>query len=167
MSPPYPRNRNAGLKSATVSLTRALFLLGISLLCLTAAPAERLGPQAKAPPDKPFGLSEEEYWENPEKNLSSLAGRRVRDGISGIVIDCPERVVVSERQTLPLLSFYSGPSKELHAAPFDDYAVVTAIHMEEDVVYAALAATRTNVPKPAGGPAPSPGFTGEYKTVDL
>jgi hypothetical protein len=117
--------------------------------------------------ERPFGLTDDEYWTDPKKNLAQVAENQVLGDVEGILLDAPRQVILGDRATLPLLTFYSGKTQDLYDVRFAAHAVVTAIDLEQGVVHAALAVEDTGLPaKPVSGPKPSPGFTGEFNEVE-
>jgi hypothetical protein len=116
--------------------------------------------------DHPFEMSDEEFWTNPEKNLSELAGHRVLSEIAGIVADSPKTIVLSQRQKWPYLVLQTGDTEALYKVPFAEHAIVTAYSPTEDVLYAARAVPRMGPKKPPR-PMPSPGFSSSSRNIDV
>lgn len=115
--------------------------------------------------DRPFKLSDDEFWSSPSKSLSRLAGERVLSEVTGIVADSPRVVVVKQREQWPYLILQTGDTLSLHKVPFALHAIVTAYSPQEGKLYAARAIAQM---APVGvEPEPSPGFSSEVKNVDL
>ena len=114
--------------------------------------------------EKLFGLTDGEYWSDPWKSLGKVAWSRIDDEVSALAIDCPDRIAFQEQSSFPLLALQTGPSKELHHPRFQDHAVVTALGLDDDRLYAARAFTDI---LPSDAPEPSPGFAAAEFEVDL
>lgn len=113
----------------------------------------------------PFEISDEDFWSNPDKNLSKLAGTRVRSDISGIISDSPKKIPLDQRQEWPYLVLQTGDTEELYKVRFADHAIITAFCPVEAVLYAAKAVSRMG-PRVPPGPFPSPGFTSTFKNIN-
>ena len=115
--------------------------------------------------EHPFEMSDEEFWSNPDKNLSMLAGTRVRSSKSGLLADSPKTVPVRQREQWPYLILQTGDTLELYKVPFADHAIVTAYSPAEGVLYAARAIPQMG-PRGTSGPMPSPGFSSNFENID-
>jgi len=158
-------------KAPVASLVILAVLAVSALSCLVPSNAragmETLQGKERKMSKKPFGLSENEYWSDPWKNLSEFAWDRIGNNIEGIVIDCPDFVALDFRQTLPMLAYYSGQTADLQYAPFDRVAVIAAMNLEENRLLARGAIARDAPPPSPPTAKPAPGFSGLEYLVDL
>lgn len=111
----------------------------------------------------PFGLSDPDFWSSPYRTLPDFAWDRIGEGLSGVVIGCPDRVDVDTHSTLPMLAYYSASLRERARTPFD-HAVVVAVEQAHGILCAAVAEPREQPPQQGD---PGNGFAGSEHLVDL
>jgi hypothetical protein len=113
-----------------------------------------------------FGITDEEYWINPFKSRVQLENQLL-DGKQEIVaIGAPARVAVQDRETLPVAVLRTGKVDNIARNPFIRQAVIAAIDLSSDVVYAYKAVVLDmSGPPPYEGP-PLRGMSGEAFVID-
>lgn len=124
---------------------------------------------------KPFGLTNDEYWTNPWKNLPDFAWKRSEEGVSGVVIDLPDFVALPARESVPLLAYQSGTIVEISRASFSGHAIVTAVNLDDGYLHVGRAMERLGSAPPSTAPPPpadptqlvDAGFGGKNELVDL
>ena len=164
-----------GLASTTSKVLSAVILACILFPQTTCNAATEVGAsqlRQKQPPkvlmmtaEHPFEMSDEDFWTNPDKNLSTLAGTRVRSRRPGLLTDSPKTIPIKQREQWPYLVLQTGDTHELYKVPFSEHAVVTAYSPSEGILYAARAIPKMG-PAVDSGPLPSPGFTSNFENVD-
>jgi hypothetical protein len=115
---------------------------------------------------RPFGITGDEYWTAPWKNLDALASGAVRDDAAGLTIDLPETIVPGAHSTTPLLVLHADDRRKMADAPFKHAGIVAAIHLPTNRLRARAACTPDEPFRPPSNP-PAWGFCAREFKVDL
>jgi hypothetical protein len=123
---------------------------------------------------RPLGLTYDEYWTKPWKNLTKFARDAMLNSKPAFVVDVPEYFVPGSKDTLPLLVVRAGDKEVLARAPFERAGVVACMDLGSNVLRANKALTRDQPPAAAEEKVAPGSAVREYKadllktgTVDL
>lgn len=104
----------------------------------------------------PFGLEGEDHWDAPFKTKDAVQRRLISEGKHGVFVDAPARVPLDGRTALPVVGCRVVSLRDAKKVSFDRGAIVTAVHLDDGRLHAALvqeARTRDpSAPKPEDDP---------------
>lgn len=89
----------------------------------------------------PFGLVDEDFWRAPYATKDAVLDRLSAEEFRGVVIDAPERIPLGAARSFPLVGVHRATSSEARGERFDERAVVVAVRLDDDRVFADLLAT--------------------------
>lgn len=157
--------------------------LGVALAlglgaCGATAPDEHdphapAGTTLQAPPEDtdmqtgPFGLTGEDYWTDPWRNLRDVSWERVSKQVSGLLLDAPARVDLASHDDAPLLLYRTGNGDDLRSRPLQGHAVVAAFDLLDGVLRLGRLEPEDNLVPDDPSPDPFGGFLGQEARVDL
>jgi len=117
-----------------------------------------------------FGLSDDEFWTAPRRTAMAVAQRLWGEGRDVTAIDAPRSVPIDKRTTLPVVVYRAGSYRDLWALSFADRALITAVDLEQNRVFAGPVVNEADVEPPAEpiDPDQAPkGDTTDSAVVDL
>jgi hypothetical protein len=130
-------------------------------------PATPIDPEGRATMSNSIlGLTPDEYWSNPWKNLDSLAADKLMSGERGIYIDAPATLIPGARRTAPLLTVYCDSRETMVFSPFKLNSSVVVMRLIDNDLRVRKAFTQDEPPTPPTNP-PSPGMAAREYTIDL
>jgi hypothetical protein len=88
-------------------------------------------------PDDNFGLKDADFWGDPLQPASSIPD-------DGLYLAAPSAVGLSKRDTLPLVVRRAGLMRDLSSLPFPQRAILTAVDLESNRLYANFALDTDN-----------------------
>jgi len=115
-----------------------------------------------APTNGGFGMTDDEFWTQPEKGFNQLTMQAVASKAPSFVIDAPKVVDLGARTSLPVPIFYAMPG----GAKLVRDATVIVSRLEDRACWAAAARRAQGeddesgpdqAERPSGGPPPPPG----------
>ena len=112
-----------------VALTLAAFGGACAPLPTTAPSTETASKETKMT-NGPFNLKDEEFWGSTNRSLSDLARHRLEYGKGTVLLDCPKRISVDERQTFPALIYRTDSGAVLEKMPFEGTGLIVAINLD-------------------------------------
>lgn len=86
-----------------------------------------------------FGLSGDEYWDQPWKNADALHMKFVMNMRKGIFLDAPDVVDPNARQRVPVPLFYVSTGNDERKSSLRDKGKVVAVRLEDRAVLIATA----------------------------
>jgi len=113
--------------------------------------------------------SQDEFWSNPLKNQRAVQGKFVRTGKVALLVEAPSEVRFRNRETLPVIVLRTEQIAIASGMPFDKTAVLTAVDLDQNQVYARLAippSERHLDPVESPSEPPQPGMIGEAFEID-
>src|SRR5437879_5193272 len=113
-----------------------------------------------------FGISDEEYWVNPFKTRVQLENQLLGARKEVTAIGAPAVVPVQNRATLPVAVLRTGKVDTVARIPFIRHAVIAAIDLSTDIVYAYKAVVVDMIPPPPYEGPPLKGMSGEAFLID-
>ena len=87
----------------------------------------------------PLGLRDEQFWSAPFATRDEVEGPLLAAGEEALIVDAPGRVVLEERQTLPLVVLRVAPLPRFAELDFRRHALVVAVELERNRVRVAPA----------------------------
>jgi hypothetical protein len=82
--------------------------------------------------DFDFGLSDSEYWTDPERTDLEVADKLWALKRDVVAIGAPHFVALGQRQSLPMLVTRAGTFEALASTWFSDYAVLSVVDLENN-----------------------------------
>lgn len=156
----------------------ALSLVGLLAACAAStAPSARKTPPAATAPQAhkeynvaqetlDLGLADEDYWKDPFRTRAEIEGKLLDAGREALLIGAPRVVSLQERETLPVVVERVAGLDRMARLPFRPHAVLTAVDLKADTVYAYMAIVKNvKEPKRYDGP-PLEGMGGEAFVIN-
>jgi len=112
----------------------------------------------------------EDFWSDTQKTRQQVQREITRAGQEVLLTEAPDEVRLGVRETLPVVVLRTAKIANAAGAPFARTAVLTAVDVENNSTYAALAippTQRHTAPSPRGNAQPlQEGMIGEGFTLD-
>ena len=124
----------------------------------------------KVMPEDSLGLSDEDYWLDPLKTRDEIEDRLLDEGENTLLLGAPGKMVLRAQRSLPLVVLRVASLAQLGELSFDQQALVTAVDLATNRVYADLAVFHSgrNLAPPEVSAEPAlPGMGGEAYVIDV
>lgn len=113
-----------------------------------------------------FGVSNEDYWSDPLKMRDEIETRLIESGQETLAVGAPSTVYVDSRSTLPVVVLRTAKLDTMARNKFREKAVIAAMDLSSDHLYAYMAIVNNALPTPAYTGPPLSGMGGEALVVD-
>lgn len=90
-------------------------------------------------PNIAVGLADEDYWDAPAKTLAEVFEQMSAAQVQGVWLAAPAGVALDVHETLPIIAFRGGSHADVRALSFDKQAVLVAVDVERNRVFAGKA----------------------------
>ncbi|MDG5816824.1 hypothetical protein QA601_17135 [Chitinispirillales bacterium ANBcel5] len=116
----------------------------------------------------PFGLSGEQYWDNPMANKNDLASQRLSNNEYGLLVDGPPEVFLQDHSTVPVLALRVIETYRSVKYSLSTTTQVVSVHLETGAVIVRKLTPYPPPPLPDfEEPPPAPGSIAECIDEDL
>ncbi|MCB9761301.1 MAG: hypothetical protein H6739_15775 [Alphaproteobacteria bacterium] len=115
----------------------------------------------------PFNLTDDDYWENPNKGTARVLMDLYPQRFDGVLLGAPALVSLEQRHTVPLLAVRAGTARAHAGLSFTEHAIVVAVEPEHNRVYTNFAVDSTEMapPPPSNAEDPDPDRYGATSEV--
>lgn len=114
-----------------------------------------------------LGLSDEEFWTQPFKTKSDIEKRLMQKKTEALVVGAPEKVLINAHKTFPVVALRVAFLKNTALKDFRKTAIITAVELSTNRVYAGMALRQDVDSPPADGEMPEGWMGGEGYSIDL
>ena len=114
-----------------------------------------------------FGLTNDEFWSDPEKGSFENASSFAQDDRIGVWIDAPTTAAL-DTATLPIALMDLRPPREHAQIEGEEGIVLVAVRHDDNALFVTRPLVIDKTPEPTGPPPPPPseGLRGEYYVID-